>query len=113
MAYMDNGENKASPKCTYTCFDRVMHLVKELLEDTLRGAYEIATDYSFTDFLDFCVTNNCFTEEQATTLYEGIIMWEDLDGNYYEEDHDKLMALYDKVGLTREVCDRFAEEVER
>ena len=96
--------------CKYTCFDRVMHLVKRLPEELLKEAWEIAAEYSFTDFLDFCVKNKCFTEEQAVTLYEGIVMWEDLDGNYWEEDHDKVNTLYDAVGLTREVCNRFVKE---
>jgi hypothetical protein len=30
-------------------------------------------------------------------------MWEDLDGNYWEEDYDKLHELYDKVGITEDV----------
>ena len=30
-------------------------------------------------------------------------MWEDLEGNYWEEDHDKLMDLYDRVGLTDDI----------
>jgi hypothetical protein len=36
-------------------------------------------------------------------------MWEDLEGNYWEEDYDKLMELYDKVGLTREACEELCE----
>ena len=45
-------------------------------------------------------------------MYDGIVMWEDLESNYWEEDFDKLSALYDKLGLTedtfREYCN--AEE---
>lgn len=99
-------------ECKFTCFDRVMHLVKPLPKEKLKEAYEIICDYSLIDLLDFCVECGCFTECQSTTLYEGIIMWEDLDGNYYEEDHDKLMELYNKLGLTKEVCDKFNEELE-
>ena len=65
-------------ECKYTCFDRVMNLVKPLPEDKLKEAYEISCEDSFIDFLDFCVANDCFTESQSTTIYEGIIMWEDL-----------------------------------
>lgn len=50
--------------CKYTCFDRVMHLV-----------------------IDFGVENGCFTKIQTNILYDGIVMWEDLDGNYYENDY--------------------------
>ena len=69
----------------------------------MREAVEIITEYSFSDFLDFCVENKCFTEEQASTLYDGIVMWEDLDDSYWEENHDKLMVLYNRVGLTNDV----------
>lgn len=59
-------------------------------------------------------------------------MWEDLVGNYYEEDHkvplecndkdhkvplersdkdhDKLMDLYNRVGLIREKCEEFNKD---
>lgn len=90
-------------ECKVTCFDRIMHLVKELPKDKYKEAVEIIYKDSFIDFLDFCVANNCFTESQSTTLYEGIVMWEDLDGNYWEEDCDKLNELYDKVGVTAEM----------
>lgn len=96
-------------KCKVTCFDRVMHLVEELPKDKYKEAVEIIQEYSFIDFLDFCVRNNCFTEAQSITLYEGIVMWEDLESNYWEEDYDKLMKLYDKVGITEEVFEQFAE----
>ena len=97
-------------ECKVTCFERVMHLVKSLPEEYLKEAYEITIEDSFVDFLDFCVENGCFTKAQSSTLYDGIVMWEDLEGNYWEEDHDKLMALYDKVGLTREKCEVLANE---
>ena len=96
-------------ECKVTCFDRVMHLVKELPKNKLKEAVEIIQEYSFEDFLEFCVDNNCFTKEQSNTLYEGIVMWEDLDGNYWEEDYDKLHELYDKVGITEDVLTQFSE----
>ena len=34
-------------------------------------------------------------------------MWEDLDGNYHEEDCDKLHKSYNKVGITEEVFKQF------
>ena len=85
--------------CSYTCFDRVLHQVNELPKDKLNEAYEIITDYSLSDLLDFGVENECFTREQAQTLYEGIVMWEDLDGNYWEEDEEKYEALTDAMGI--------------
>lgn len=95
--------------CKVTCFERVMHLVEPLPKDKLKEAYEITIENTFNDFLDFCVECNCFTKGQSQTLYEGIAMWEDLEGNYWEEDYDKLMMLYDAVGLTREVCEELCE----
>ena len=96
-------------ECKVTCFDRVMHLIKELPKNKLKEAVEIIQEYSFEDFLEFCVDNNCFTKGQSNTLYEGIVMWEDLDGNYWEEDYDKLHELYDKVGITEDVLTQFSE----
>lgn len=97
-------------ECKFTCFDRVIYLTEKLPVNKLNEAYEITLEYGLQEFLDFCVDNGCFTEGQADVLYSHIIMWEDLDGNYYEEDYDKLQELYDAVGLTREVCLRCAEE---
>lgn len=89
-------------ECKVTCFERVMHLVNKLPKDKIEEACELITDYGFIDFLDFGVENGCFTKEQSQTLYEGIIMWEDFDGNYYEEDEDKLVMLYEHMGITTE-----------
>lgn len=97
-------------ECKVTCFERVMHLVKPIPEEKLEEAVEIIVDNSFQDFLDFCVENDCFTEAQSTTLYEGIVMWEDLESNYWESDIDKLMDLYDAVGVTDEVFKKYTEE---
>lgn len=96
-------------KCTVTCFDRVLHLVKELPQEKLQEAVEIAQEYSFYETLEYLAECGCFTKGQLLTLYEGIVMWEDLDGNYWEEDHDRLMALYEAVGLTEEVWNEYAE----
>lgn len=97
-------------ECKVTCFERVMNLVKPLPEEKLKEAVEIMEDNSFQDFLDFCVENDCFTEAQSITLFEGIVMWEDLDSNYWEEDYDKLIKLYDAVGVTVDVIFKYTEE---
>ena len=93
--------------CTVTCFDRVLNLVKPLPENKLKEAVEVATEYSFQDMLDFGVENNCFTEAQSSTLYDGIVMWENLEDGYWEEDYDKLHLLYDKMGMTEEVFEKY------
>ena len=96
--------------CNVTCFERVMHMVKPLPKDQHKEAVVIIRDLSFDDFLYFCVENNCFTEAQSSTLYDGIVMWEDLEGNYHEEDSEKLQELYEKVGITKEVFSEYPEE---
>ena len=96
-------------ECKVTCFERVMHLVVKLPEHKQREAVRIIQEDSFIDFLDFCVANDCFSQSQSDTLYDGIVMWEDLDGNYWEEDYEKLHALYDAVGITEDVFERFSE----
>lgn len=96
--------------CKFTCFDRVIHATEKLPVNKLNEAYHITLEYGLIEFLDFCVDNGCFTEGQSDVLYSHIIMWEDLDGNYYEEDYEKLQELYDAVGLTREVCELCSNE---
>lgn len=85
--------------CKYTCFDRVINLTSKVPANKLEELYELITDYGLTDVLDFGVENNCFTESQRQTLYDFIIMWEDLDGNYYEEEPNKLVELYEAMGV--------------
>lgn len=97
-------------ECKVTCFERVMNLVQELPDGKLKEGVEIVQEYSFQDFIDFCVDNECFTESQGTTLYEGIVMWENLESNYWEEDYDKLHLLYDAVGLTEEIFEKYTKD---
>jgi hypothetical protein len=87
-----------------------MNLVKELPKEKHEEAIEIIREYSFEEFLEFCIDNGCFTKLQSHTLFDGIVMWEDLDGNYWEEDYDKLHELYDRVGITEEVFEQFTED---
>lgn len=96
--------------CNYTCFDRVLHQVTPLNEEDLLEAHDIALDGSLDELLDFMVEKGCCSKEQSQTLYEGIVMWEDLDGNYWEEDYDKYMSLQDKIGLTKEKCEELENE---
>lgn len=90
-------------KCIYTCFDRVINTIKKLQEDRLPEACELIQESGLEEFLDFCVENNCFTKEQSQTLLDFILMWEDLEGNYYEEDEEKLIRLYEAVGITKDM----------
>ncbi len=99
-------------ECRVSCFDRVMHLVKELPKDKHKEAVYIVKECGLQDLLDFCIENGCCTILQSYTLYDGIVMWEDLDGNYWEEDYDKLHALYEAIGLTEEVFEKYIKENE-
>lgn len=93
--------------CKVTCFERVLHFVEPLPKEKIRDAISITQEYSLRDFLNFLVENNCCSELAIETLADGIMMWEDLEGNYWEEDIDKLQALYDKVGLTKDVFEEY------
>ena len=99
-------------ECKYTCFDRVLHQVKSLPNNMINDACDIITNDSLIDLLDFGINNNCFTKPQSMTLYEGIIMWEDLESNYYEEDPDKLDLLYEKMGISKEILLRYQENLD-
>ena len=95
-------------ECPYTCFDRVMHLVKPAskrrqIKDIV---YLIQYD-GLNALLDYCVQEELMTSLQSHTIFDGIVMWEDLDGNYYEEDHDKLMLLHERLGITQEVFNKY------
>lgn len=98
-------------ECKYTCFDRVMHLVKPAEEERqLRDLVYLIQEDGLSALLDYAVQEGLMTELQSHTIYDGIVMWEDLDGNYYEEDHDKLMLLHEKLGITEEVFKKFMEQ---
>ena len=102
-------------ECKVTCFERAMYSVKPLDEEDKWAACEfiriiLKTDYGFRDFLDYGVEKGCFTKSQAKTLYDGIVMWEDFTGNYYEEDKDKLCELYEHMGITKEHVMKYQEE---
>ena len=90
-------------RCTYSCFDRVIYSIKMLSKKEIKEACKLIKDSNLEDFLDFCVKNNCFSKEQAQTCLDSILMWEDLDGNYYEEDEGKLIRLYEAVGINKEM----------
>ena len=96
-------------ECKYTSFDRVMNIVKELPKNKKNIAIEIAKENSFEDLLDFCVENKCFTMEQSNTIYDFIIMFENLEDSYYEEDTEKYLLFLDKIGLKE---DLFKKEIE-
>lgn len=83
----------------YTAYDRIIHIIEKLPEDKITEAIEIIQEDSFQDLLDFCVEQNCFTQAQATTLYDFTIVFDSLDDNYHEFDRQKLLTLYDAIGI--------------
>lgn len=89
--------------CKYTAFDRIINITKKLPENRVDEAIQIIQEYSLIEFLDFCVENKCFTKEQSTTLYDFIIMFEDFSSNYHEFDQEKLIRLYDAVGVPESI----------
>ncbi len=99
--------------CPYTCYDRVLHLISPLeTKEQLKEAKEVYDEYSFMEFLDFLADQNCFTNEQSNTIYDFIVKWENLEGNYWEEDLELLRKLLDAIGLTIEVYNSLEEESE-
>lgn len=54
-------------------------------------------------FIDFCVEQNCFTQAQAITLYDFTIVFDSLDDNYSEFDRQKLLTLYDAIGIPEDM----------
>ena len=95
-------------ECKYTCFDRVMNLVKpaEKKRQLKELVYIIQYD-GLSALLDYAVREKLMTKEQSSTIFDGIVMWEDLDGNYWEEDYDKLMLLHEKLGVTEDVFKKY------
>lgn len=83
----------------YTAYDRIIHITEKLPKDKISEAIEIIQEDSFQDLLDFCVEQNCFTQAQATTLYDFTIVFDSLDDNYHEFDRQKLLTLYDAIGI--------------
>ena len=83
----------------YTAYDRIIHITEKLSKDKISEAIEIIQEDSFQDLLDFCVEQNCFTQAQATTLYDFTIVFDSLDDNYHEFDRQKLLTLYDAIGI--------------
>ena len=99
--------------CNYTCFDRILHLIKPLeTKEKLKEAKEVYEEFSFSEFLDFLVEQNCFTEEVSQIIYAFIVKWENLEDNYWEEDPELLRELLDAIGLTIEFYDSLEEESE-
>lgn len=71
--------------------------------DKISEAIEIIQEDRFQDLLDFCVEQNCFTQAQAITLYDFTIVFDSLDDNYHEFDRQKLLTLYDAIGIPEDM----------
>lgn len=98
-------------ECNYTSFDRAMHMVKPAEEERqLKDLVSIIQEDGLSALLDYAVQEGLITEPLSHTLFDGIVMWEDLEGNYYEEDHDKLMLLHEKLGVTEQVFETYRED---
>ena len=96
-------------ECKITSFERILKLVKPLPQNKIPTAIDIILYDSFDDFLYYCIENNCFSLEQSHTLYDFITIWEDLEGNYHEEDRQKLSELYDAVGITADIFNEYKD----
>lgn len=97
--------------CRYTCFDRVLHLIKPVEdEEILKDIVYLMQNDGLSALLDYLVEKKVISQGHADVVYDGVIMWEDLDGNYYEEDKDKLDRFYEALGITEEIFCKYMEQ---
>lgn len=85
-------------------------------EEDLNTAISIM-DEPLIEYIDFLVEKHPeLTKEDADILWEGIVMWNDYEGNYYEENDEMLVAMLEKTGVTKEAVEAYMakeEEEER
>lgn len=88
-------------ECNYTTYDRIIHGIKSksLEQDDITNAIRIIKEQTLQDLVDFCLEKGIISESQGDTIIGFILMWEDLDGNYYEEDETKLVQFYEALGI--------------
>lgn len=78
-------------------------------EKDLKTAVYYIQSMGFFDFLDFCVDHKCFDQNLADDLFDEIAEFDDDDPKYWEEDVYKLNRLYDAIGVTEEIFDKYCE----
>ena len=104
-------EPNTETPCRYTCFDRVLHLIKPVeSEEWQKDIVYLMQNDGLASLLDYLVEKNIISRGQADVVYDGIIMWEDLDGNYFEEDKDKLNLFYEALGITEDIFCKYMEQ---
>lgn len=85
-------------------------------EEDLNTAISIM-DEPLIEYIDFLVEKHPeLTKEDADILWEGIVMWNGYEGNYYEENDEMLVAMLEKTGVTKEAVEAYMakeEEEER
>lgn len=86
-------------KCKVSCFERTLHAVKPTPEYIIRELYRIIAEEDIIAVLNFGIKMNCFTERQAMTLHDGIRYWDDVKGDYCENDTEKYNTLLTKMGV--------------
>lgn len=86
-----------------TEFNRILSITEKLPTEAITEAISIIQEDSFIELLDFCVSKNCFTDAQATTLYDFTIRFENLDSNYSELDPANLLRIYDAIGIPEDM----------
>lgn len=99
-------------ECIYSSRDVALHQIKEISKENLKEAVKIYKEESFCDFLDFCQELGCFTEQVRTILYWSSLVYEDLEGSYFEEDLSKVNEILDNLGLTNKIFVEYSEEDE-
>ena len=92
----------------YTTFDVVMHNILPFQnEERLENAVHICCIDSLPALLEYAADCRCIAHRDYFTILDGIRMYEDLSGDYWEDDLDKLMLLHEKLGITEEVFNKY------
>lgn len=86
-------------ECNYTTYDRIIYHIVPLKRQDLPEAIKIIKDQTLQDLVDFCKEKGIISKSQGETIIDFVLMWEDLDGNYYEEDEKRLLRFYEAIGI--------------
>lgn len=86
-------------ECNYTTYDRIIYHIVPLQQQDLPEAIKIIKDQTLQDLVDFCKEKDIISKSQGETIIDFILMWEDLDGNYYEENEERLIQFYEAIGI--------------
>ena len=97
--YIPMPEQQPEDDCGFSALQRVMHNVQQVPDDKKEELFRLIADKGLQEVLDFGVENGLFSRLQSYTLYDGIVMWEDLEGSNCKEDPVKYSVLLEHMGV--------------